>query len=610
MYCCRALSVLHTPACERFVISPDGPSNPTTTLCRARDKHLFRLLVVNEARLFSLRAGLGSEGDRYGLEHLPADSIPEGVELVSCEIVPTCRGSGRYLGLDDGKTSPLLQGTPGMVCVAMIAPPLTVNPPAARGTAQGDAAGGAPARSSVPALSTSSSAESPFGGGQLNVYTLGGERSFEVERALQRQPQQLSLPYIPVGVTHTTVWRNTTAPQYVGETASSTDHCEVERGDAVLVWDQDGVVHGYTRWEGFLADGRGYGGVDGGRGATAVLTVESRESLEALIPELRGIDSPVLSLSIDAVNEGHGVRRRQVMAGCMDGVRRVSFEVTSGIKETAVAFANGPVSAVAPNTCPRFVPHSSGLVDDSWEREVLGVACTRLGTVAWLVEGGSGGEERPRWLMDTPPLADADKLVCMGCADFCRDGSTCVAVGTYLGKVIIYGFPAEDAHENEEEVIADHSDEIFGATWVDEDESTPEAAPESRPRRGDSVSPRLPDTERHYRVTDRPGGVDSSANPRLSAAKWQRDVPHPVFGIVWGDFNHDGVSEMVVATQYGVHVFRPDYKEEANRFARMLHTLKNLQPEKAESVATRSDDDESGVVSLIGMEIHNVGADR
>ncbi|CAN0258027.1 unnamed protein product, partial [Hapterophycus canaliculatus] len=59
---------------------------------------------------------------------------------------------------------------------------------------------------------------------------------------------------------------------------------------------------------------------------------------------------------------------------------------------------------------------------------------------------------------------------------------------------------------------------------------------------------------------------------------WQRDVPHGILKIAWGDFNHDGASEMVVATQYGVHVFRPDYREEASRFAKTMCALKTLQP--------------------------------
>ncbi|CAN0549389.1 unnamed protein product, partial [Ectocarpus sp. 12 AP-2014] len=59
---------------------------------------------------------------------------------------------------------------------------------------------------------------------------------------------------------------------------------------------------------------------------------------------------------------------------------------------------------------------------------------------------------------------------------------------------------------------------------------------------------------------------------------WQRDLPHGVLGIAFGDFNHDGVRELVAATQYGVHVFRPDYRKEASRFAKTMHALKMLQP--------------------------------
>ena len=150
-----------------------------------------------------------------------------------------------------------------------------------------------------------------------------------------------------------------------------------------------------------------------------------------------------------------------------------------------------------------------------------------------------------------------------------------------------------------EEAGADQADQVLGARWVDEDESFADECP----RQGDSASPRLSGADRHYRTTERPGARTSTDSRLLE--KWQRDVPHPVFGIVSGDFNHDGVNEMVVVTQYGVHVFRPDYREEASRFAKTLHALKTLQPEETDSVASRSDDDTVGV-PVLGVEIHNL----
>lgn len=495
-----------------------------------------------------------------------------------------------------------------MVCLAMLTPSSAGSPPLDRATKPGDAACGPSLRPPAPSSTIPTAAESRAAcTALLNVYLLGGEKRFEVERALQRQPQQLHLSYSPAGVAHATVWRKISSPSFDESTPPSyaAYRRRVERGDAVLVWDQDGVVHGYTRWDGCQEadDARGGDG-SSGVGCGAVLAAESRESLEALIPELRNIDSPVLSLFVETVIGGSGARRRHVMAGCADGVRRVSLNVSSGRKETAVGFTNGPVSAVALNTRPRLLPFDRH-ADGRWGRDVAGFACTRLGMVAWLVEGGAADavvNEEPRWETDTPPLADADKLICVGCDDFCRDGWTSVAVGTYFGNVKVYSIDAvvaaADARDDSDEAGADQDDQVLGATWVDEDE-------DAHPWQGGGTSPRASGADRNYRATDMPGARTWTGS-RLEE-KWQRDVPHPVFGIVSGDFNHDGVNEMVVVTQYGVHVFRPDYREEASRFAKTLHALKMLQPDDTDSVASRSDDDAVGV-PVLGMEIHNVGA--
>ncbi|CAM9390103.1 unnamed protein product [Scytosiphon promiscuus] len=538
-----------------------------------------------------------------------------------------------------------------MVCVAMLFPPLDSsavgpttagNPASSMGTKQGDAAGGPAVRST---------AASAAGGGVLSVFTMGGERSFEVERALQRPPQeQLVLPYTPAGMAHTTVWRSVAAlPNFVGggeggegaeasSPSSLASPRRVERGDAVLVWDQDGVVHGYTRWHsGGSSVGVGDGSGGGAGGRSSVLKAESRESLEAMIPELGDIDGPVSCLSFDAVEEEAGGstsrRRRRVLAGCKDTARYISLDDVVGDRtETPVASVAAPVSAVAFNTRARFFPQDRG-IEDVWGGDVLGFACNELDLLAWLVrrasgedDGAHGSETRaagrnqePRWLTGMLPLpgAGSDQVECMACADFCRDGSTSVAVGTRLGKVVVYGAEAE-ADERRRPVTGGLEESrrgrgeglAFGLGDFDddsEDESAPgETVHQPHPRRWDSTSPRPPgsapppvDRQNHARRgADRPGvvggggGGGGAANsgsrgrggsnpPRpLLSVRWQRDVPHGVLKIAWGDFNHDGVSEMVVATQYGVHVFRPDYLKEAGRFAKTMHALKMLQPKE------------------------------
>lgn len=80
-----------------------------------------------------------------------------------------------------------------------------------------------------------------------------------------------------------------------------------------------------------------------------------------------------------------------------------------------------------------------------------------------------------------------------------------------------------------------------------------------------------------------------------------------MFGIVLGDFNHDGVNEMAVVTQYRGHVFRPEYQEEANRIAKTLHAPIRLQPFNTDSTFSRSDDDAVGI-PVLGVQIQTVGA--
>lgn len=584
-----------------------------------------RLLIVNETGLLKLQASLGPAGNRYALEHISINSLQEGAKLVACEVVRTRRRGGRSGGGGGGGGGGGSRSL-GMVCVAMLAPPLTAS--AAETTAAGNASG-----------------TSGTSGGVLSVFTMGGEKSFEVERALQRHPQQqLLLPYAPQGMAHTTVWRSVAAlPNFVGgglgeegPDASSlsspiSSPRRVERGDAVLVWDQDGAVHSYTRWHSSVGRGGGSGG--GAAVRTSVLKAESRESLRAMIPELRGIDGPVSCLAFDAMEEdGEGTAswRRRVLAGCKDTDRCISVDdVASDRKETAVASVAAsvaaPVSAVAFNARTRFFPQDRG-VEDVWGGDVLGFACNELDLLAWLVRGlnnedcgasgggnGTGGSiQEPRWLTGTLPLpgAGGDQVECIACADFCRDGSTSVAVGTRLGKVIVYGAEASGDERRrpatgglEEIGWGDGEGLAFGLGTFDDDDSEDESAPseaaQSHSRRWDSTSPRPsapaaappPPTERQHqarRGADRAGaaggggaanGGSSSRNPRpLLSVRWQRDVPHGVLKIAWGDFNHDGVSEMVVATRYGVHVFRPDYLNEANRFAKTMHALKTLQP--------------------------------
>jgi len=160
----------------------------------------------------------------------------------------------------------------------------------------------------------------------------------------------------------------------------------------------------------------------------------------------------------------------------------------------------------------------------------------------------------------------------------------------------------------------------FGLGDADFDESNdgdepgvPDAPAQSSSRRGgsSSTSPRPPgavSSERqHYnrRVTERAGSGSISADfasnndssRPLLAERWQRDVPHGVLRVVCGDFNHDGVRELIVVTKRNVHVFHPDYREEADRFAKTMYALKMLQPKEDEDEEEEEEDVGGGSLS-------------
>ena len=597
------------------------------------------------------------------------DSLLDGAKLVGCNVVRSSRGGGG--------------GSGGLGMVMALATAVAPSPSAPDGTQQGDAAGGPNVRTAANPAATAAT-------GFLNVYALGGERSFEVERALQRRPQQqLLLPYAPEGMAHTKVWRNVAAPpNFVGEggggggggtpppgsPTNSNRRFRVEGGDAVLVWDQDGVVHGYTRWEGgggrmppidssTSRNGGGGAGSGGGpaSGAT-MLSAESWESLKALIPELKDINGPVSCLSFDAAEDRDGAarRRRLLLAGCKDSARCSSLDVASGRRETATSSVAGPVCAVALNTRPRFMPHDQR-VDSLWGGDVAGFACTELDMLAWLLKGGGdgdgdGGRRPPQWCTGPLPLpgAGGDQLTCIECADFGRDGSISVVVGTNLGKVIIIGADADPDGDATTTAVggADNNGDdeglAFGLGNVDFDDDNGDdelGSSETAARRGDSTSPRPPPgagvaaaaataEKQHHgsrRAIERAGSCDAVAecpskscsfSQPLLSVRWQRDVPYGVLSIVCGDFNHDGVSELVVVTKYGVHVFHPDYREAANRFAKTLYALKMLQPKEEEeeeevvvkqgdeSMSSTSEEDKksSRDANPAGMETRNVTA--
>lgn len=462
----------------------------------------------------------------------------------------------------------------------------------------------------IPGTSTSAGSAGPQPPvvGLLYVYPMRGERRFEVERALQRQPQQLVLPFIPAGMTHATVWRGATPSNYV-ELASSTsrfNYHRVEQGDALLLWDRSGDWYGYTRWAGFPTDGEGNCG-DGVNCSGVTLASESKESLIRLVPELESVSSPILDLTTFAIDEGDAGRRRQIMAGCVDGVYHAFYDAINCQKETIFTLLNGPVPAVD------FISWPLGNVRDRFTAaddaaagtEVVGFACGELGMMASLVKSGCEESRKFSWATANDTCVDcADEVTCISCADFFRDGSNAVAIGTRDGRVIIYESSPSNVFRNSEVTDIPKCDAGFGATCWDDDDSASEEGPHDL-----GETPHFSERHHHYSSCDRPLTENNApvTIPGLSLpAKWEREVSHPVWGIALGDFNHDGVDEMIVATQFGLHVFRPDYRDEGNKLAKTLDALQTLQPNRSVPSVEDSDDGVENAVSLLGVEVHEV----
>lgn len=412
--------------------------------------------------------------------------------------------------------------------------------------------------------------------GILNVYLLGGD--IEVVAALEKEPQQIHLPYAPVGVAHVQISRGTG-----GSAGKGSRDPGVERGDAILVWASDGLLHGFTRWNHQTS------GVDNGNGNTLLKEV-SQQTLEGLIPELKGIRSPVLSLATDVALDPTGAWRRTIIAGCTDGVRLMSTDVTSGRTRSISSSLPGRITTVQLDSL------YCGPDGGSDPEGVAGFACSDRGSMACLTLAVTGpGESLPAgaWT-GVVPLKDGAKVLCMGCADFCRDGSTSVAIGTSSGTVAVFDGNQEGGSRQHAEERRHSADRSFGLEW-----NTGETLPPERSRRVESFVSSRPPSSEWQRAPRKPSQAPSK--PRSVEARWRTHVPYSVWGITAGDFNNDGVSEMVVTTMHGVHIFRPDYREEASRLHRILSALERLQPAEEEAVHSGSDDP-GAADRLMGLE--------
>ncbi|CAB5192498.1 unnamed protein product [Rhizophagus irregularis] len=60
---------------------------------------------------------------------------------------------------------------------------------------------------------------------------------------------------------------------------------------------------------------------------------------------------------------------------------------------------------------------------------------------------------------------------------------------------------------------------------------------------------------------------------------WQRSFTHPIYRIASLDLNEDGIEELIVATQYGVHILQPNLSKAKEQLLKVLDEIDNLNKE-------------------------------
>ena len=60
------------------------------------------------------------------------------------------------------------------------------------------------------------------------------------------------------------------------------------------------------------------------------------------------------------------------------------------------------------------------------------------------------------------------------------------------------------------------------------------------------------------------------------ALRWSREFAHPIYALECGDFNQDGVDELVVNTLHGVHILQPDLEAAADKVMLSVAKLQEL----------------------------------
>ncbi|RIA89099.1 hypothetical protein C1645_773359 [Glomus cerebriforme] len=66
---------------------------------------------------------------------------------------------------------------------------------------------------------------------------------------------------------------------------------------------------------------------------------------------------------------------------------------------------------------------------------------------------------------------------------------------------------------------------------------------------------------------------------------WQRSFTHPIYRITGLDLNEDGIEELIVATQYGVHILQPNLYKAKERLLKVLNEIDILN-KKCKEIST------------------------
>ena len=286
---------------------------------------------------------------------------------------------------------------------------------------------------------------------------------------------------------------------------------------------------------------------------------------EKMLPNFwSSFPAPILTIDTTMTYDPEdNVYSNYAAVGCKDGyIRVVSFNPRRLQARTFSFYVDGPISAVQLRT-RKSVVRKGTLSDAAVHLNVAslsGFACIYRQDVVCFGRGGGGGEGGtedggetsaadgegrysnvrdfvgPDVLEET--VDEDDPVMCIYEASFPTLAGSCVLVGTYNGRLMIF----------------------------EEGRATGEASEQQQLIPGDGTSsPPLP-----------------TSRAKRAVLCGSRTLPHPIYKLGVGDMNSDGIPEVVVLTKSAVHVFARSFGDLADVALLKLRTiaLKKTSPER------------------------------